>query len=108
MTALGNSKRTRQGREAHAQVVTRGLCGNVIVESSTLDMYAKCGMMVDARKVFDRMKVRNAVSWCALFGGIVRVGSMRRFSHCFDRCIWRTMTGIALELFCGLALVCLQ
>ncbi|RLM55476.1 pentatricopeptide repeat-containing protein [Panicum miliaceum] len=57
MTALGNLKRARQGREAHAQVVTRGLCGNVIVESSTLDMYAKCGMMVDARKVFDRMKM---------------------------------------------------
>ncbi|KAG2607198.1 hypothetical protein PVAP13_4NG183233 [Panicum virgatum] len=57
MTALGNLKRARQGQEAHAQVVTRGLCGNVIVESSTLDMYAKCGMMLDARKVFDRMKM---------------------------------------------------
>ncbi|EER88637.1 pentatricopeptide repeat-containing protein At1g03540 [Sorghum bicolor] len=74
MTALGNLKRARQGREAHAQVVTRGLCGNVIVESSTLDMYAKCGMMVDARKVFDRMKVRNAVSWCALLGGYCQSG----------------------------------
>ncbi|KAK3134086.1 hypothetical protein QOZ80_6AG0544850 [Eleusine coracana subsp. coracana] len=74
MTALGNLKRARQGREAHAQVVTRGLCGNVVVESSTLDMYAKCGMMVDARKVFDRMKVRNAVSWCALLRGYCQSG----------------------------------
>ncbi|XP_062178713.1 pentatricopeptide repeat-containing protein At1g03540 [Phragmites australis] len=74
MTALGNLKRVRHGREAHAQVVTRGLCGNVVVESSTLDMYAKCGMMVDARKVFDRMKVRNAVSWCALLGGYCQSG----------------------------------
>ncbi|KAL6639737.1 hypothetical protein ACP70R_022559 [Stipagrostis hirtigluma subsp. patula] len=74
MTALGNLKRAKQGREAHAQVVTRGLCGNVIVESSTLDMYAKCGIMVDARKVFDRMKVRNAVSWCALLGGYCQSG----------------------------------
>lgn len=38
MSALGNMKRVRQGRETHAQVVTRGLCGNVIVESSTLDI----------------------------------------------------------------------
>ncbi|KAM0919051.1 hypothetical protein ACQ4PT_008456 [Festuca glaucescens] len=69
MTALGNLRRVRQGREAHAQVVARGLCGNVIVESSTLDMYAKCGMMLEARKLFDKMQVRNAVSWCALLGG---------------------------------------
>ncbi|KAI4971051.1 pentatricopeptide repeat-containing protein At1g03540 [Hordeum vulgare subsp. vulgare] len=69
MTALGNLKRVRQGREAHAQVLTRGLSGNVIVESSTLDMYAKCGAMLEARKVFDKMQVRNAVSWCALLGG---------------------------------------
>jgi pentatricopeptide repeat protein len=33
MSALGNMKRARNGREAHAQVVTRGLCGNIIVES---------------------------------------------------------------------------
>ncbi|CAD6336324.1 unnamed protein product [Miscanthus lutarioriparius] len=79
MTALGNLKRARQGREAHAQVVTRGLCGNVIVESSTLDTYAKCGMMVDARKVFDRMKVRNAVSWCSLLGGYCQSGMHEKF-----------------------------
>ncbi|KAJ1259885.1 hypothetical protein BS78_10G190100 [Paspalum vaginatum] len=83
MTALGNLKRSRQGREAHAQVVTRGLCGNVIVESSTLDMYAKCGVMVDARNVFDRMKVRNAVSWCALLGGYCQSGEHEKVLSLF-------------------------
>uniref|UniRef100_A0A0D9WS28 EMB2261 n=1 Tax=Leersia perrieri TaxID=77586 RepID=A0A0D9WS28_9ORYZ len=78
MTALGNLKRGNQGRQAHAQVVTRGLCGNVIVESSTLDMYAKCGMMLEARKVFDRMQVRNAVSWCALLGGYCQNGEYEK------------------------------
>lgn len=83
MSALGNMKRARQGREAHAQVVTRGLCGNVIVESSTLDMYAKCGMMVDARKVFDRMKAPNAVSWCALLGGYCQTGKHEKVLSLF-------------------------
>uniref|UniRef100_A0ACD5WXP4 Uncharacterized protein n=1 Tax=Avena sativa TaxID=4498 RepID=A0ACD5WXP4_AVESA len=78
MTALGNLRRARQGCEAHAQVVTRGLCGNVIVESSTLDMYAKCGMMLEARKVFDKMLVRNAVSWCALLGGYCQNGDYEK------------------------------
>uniref|UniRef100_A0A0E0LDG5 Uncharacterized protein n=1 Tax=Oryza punctata TaxID=4537 RepID=A0A0E0LDG5_ORYPU len=78
MTALGNLKRGSQGRQAHAQVVGRGLCGNVIVESSTLDMYAKCGLMVEARKVFDRMQVRNEVSQCALLGGYCQNGEYEK------------------------------
>nr|ACN85298.1 EMB2261 putative [Oryza coarctata] len=78
MTALGNLKMGNRGRQAHAQVVTRGLCGNVIVESSTLDMYAKCRMIVEARKVFDRMQVRNAVSWCALLGGYCQNGEYEK------------------------------
>ncbi|KAG6516871.1 pentatricopeptide repeat-containing protein At1g03540-like [Zingiber officinale] len=69
MKALGNLGRQKQGKEVHAKILTNGLRGNVVVESSTLDMYAKCGLMGDARKVFDQMPKRNAVSWCALLGG---------------------------------------
>jgi pentatricopeptide repeat protein len=109
MTALGNLKRPRQGREAHAQVVTRGLCGNVIVESSTLDMYAKCGMLVDARKVFDKMKDRNAYSWCALLGGYCQNGEheevlslFRKMDKEFDD--WYSM-GTLLRSCAGLSAV---
>ncbi|XP_010921976.1 pentatricopeptide repeat-containing protein At1g03540 [Elaeis guineensis] len=74
MTALGNLHRARQGREAHAKFITSGLGGNVVVESSTVDMYAKCGLMEESRKVFDRMPTKNAVSWCALLGGYCQSG----------------------------------
>ncbi|XP_008775328.2 pentatricopeptide repeat-containing protein At1g03540 [Phoenix dactylifera] len=74
MTALGNLGRARQGREAHAKFITSGLGGNVVVESSTVDMYAKCGLMEESRKVFDRMPTKNAVSWCALLGGYCQSG----------------------------------
>ncbi|VAI78671.1 unnamed protein product [Triticum turgidum subsp. durum] len=72
MTALGNLKRARQGREAHAQILTRGLCGNVIVESSTLDMYAKCGAMLEARKVFDKMQMDREYDDSYSLGTILR------------------------------------
>ncbi|XP_064984032.1 pentatricopeptide repeat-containing protein At1g03540-like [Musa acuminata AAA Group] len=83
MTALGNLGRARQGKEAHAKVITSGLCGNVVVESSTLDMYAKCGYMVDSRKVFDRMASKNAVSWCALLGGYCQGKNYRAVLNLF-------------------------
>nr|UPT49869.1 pentatricopeptide repeat protein AaPPR920 [Agave angustifolia] len=76
LTALGNlgEERARQGKEAHAKVITSGLEGNVVVESSVVDMYAKCGLIGDSRKVFDRMRVKNVVSWCALLNGYCHSG----------------------------------
>nr|XP_009602573.2 pentatricopeptide repeat-containing protein At1g03540 [Nicotiana tomentosiformis] len=74
LTALGNSGRPRQGREVHAKIVTSGLCGNVVVDSSLVDMYAKCGLVSDSQRVFDRMAKTNFVSWCALMGGYCQKG----------------------------------
>lgn len=79
LTALGNlgKARARQGKEAHAKVITSGLEGNVVVESSVVDMYAKCGLVEDSREVFDRMRVRNGVSWCALLTGYCQSGDYK-------------------------------
>ncbi|CAA7401929.1 unnamed protein product [Spirodela intermedia] len=74
LTALGNLGRLRQGKQAHALVITSGISGNVVVDSSVVDMYAKCGSMADSQRVFDRMAVKNAISWCALLGGYCHSG----------------------------------
>ncbi|KAL3627195.1 hypothetical protein CASFOL_028558 [Castilleja foliolosa] len=82
-TALGNLERLRQGKEVHAKVITGGFHGNVFVDSSLVDMYAKCGMVEHSQRVFDRMDRKNSVSWCALLGGYCRKGEF----------------GIVIELF---------
>ncbi|KAK1286375.1 Pentatricopeptide repeat-containing protein [Acorus calamus] len=42
---------------------------NVFVATSLVDMYAKCGSTGKAREVFDRMVVKDVVSWSAMIGG---------------------------------------
>ncbi|KMT02012.1 hypothetical protein BVRB_9g208820 [Beta vulgaris subsp. vulgaris] len=74
LTACGNLERLKQGREVHARVIVAGLCGNVVAESSLVDMYGKCGQIGDSRRVFNRMRKRNAVSWCALLNGYCQNG----------------------------------
>ncbi|PHU04315.1 Pentatricopeptide repeat-containing protein [Capsicum chinense] len=83
VNALGNSGRLRQGREVHAKIVTSGLCGNVVVDSSLVDMYAKCGVVDESRSVFDRMDKRNSVSWCALMGGYCQTGEFHTVIELF-------------------------
>ncbi|KAJ8434681.1 hypothetical protein Cgig2_024753 [Carnegiea gigantea] len=69
LTACGNTSRFKQGKEVHAKVIATGLSGNVVAGSSLVDMYGKCGQVRDSQRIFDRMRKRNAVSWCALLNG---------------------------------------
>ncbi|XVE49865.1 hypothetical protein DITRI_Ditri01bG0116700 [Diplodiscus trichospermus] len=68
LTACGNLGRLRQGKQVHAKVITSGIGENVVVQSSLLDMYGKCGLVDESRRVFDRMSKKNSVSWSALLG----------------------------------------
>ncbi|OAY83741.1 Pentatricopeptide repeat-containing protein, chloroplastic [Ananas comosus] len=40
-----------------------------------LQMHLKCGMLVDARRLFDEMPERSAVSWTTMITGLIDAGS---------------------------------
>ncbi|KAL6609961.1 hypothetical protein ACP70R_034365 [Stipagrostis hirtigluma subsp. patula] len=64
----------RLGRQLHAHFVTSPYSGDDVVKSSLIDMYCKCGVPNDARKVFDSICVKNSVVWTALVSGYVSNG----------------------------------
>lgn len=65
-TQLG---RLKEGRLVHAHVLNSIYRDYVAVQNSIVNMYAKCGFPVEARKVFDEMPERDMVSWTALISG---------------------------------------
>ncbi|KAF8409340.1 hypothetical protein HHK36_005415 [Tetracentron sinense] len=77
LMACGNLGRVKQGKEVHAKIIMAGIFGNVVVDSSLIDMYGKCGLVEECRRVFDRMRIRNPVSWCALLGGYCQNGNFK-------------------------------
>ncbi|XWS67425.1 hypothetical protein CRYUN_Cryun04dG0005500 [Craigia yunnanensis] len=58
------------GRRVHVYMMKDGLTENLHVNNALLDLYAKCGSIREARKVFDEMKERNVVSWSSLIVGL--------------------------------------
>ncbi|KAJ0930082.1 putative tetratricopeptide-like helical domain superfamily, DYW domain-containing protein [Helianthus annuus] len=62
-----------QGQTLHHHMIKtqkeRKLVTNVYVYNHLINMYAKCGCLDHARKVFDEMPERNVVSWTALISG---------------------------------------
>jgi pentatricopeptide repeat protein len=63
-----------EGRCVHQQIVKSGCESNIFVGCSLVDMYAKCGSMEEACKVFNKMPLRNVVSWNAILGGFAMHG----------------------------------
>lgn len=63
-----------QGKAIHEQISNRGLARDVVIGSTLIDMYTKCGSMEEARKVFDDLPNRNVVSWGAIIAGYTQHG----------------------------------
>ncbi len=72
-----------KGRCAHKQIVQSGWDSNVFVGTSLLDMYAKCGSMEDAHRVFNKMSSRDAVTWTAMLSGHVTCGEGQKALELF-------------------------
>ncbi|PHU20369.1 putative pentatricopeptide repeat-containing protein [Capsicum chinense] len=64
----------RIGESVHCLALKIGFEGDVYVGSSLVDMYAKCGKIEIARKVFDDMPDRNVVSWSGMIYGYAQMG----------------------------------
>ncbi len=63
-----------EGRSIHQQIIHSGCELVIFVGNSLVDMYAKCGSMEDACKVFNKMSSRNVVSWNAMILEHVKCG----------------------------------
>ncbi|XP_057830926.2 pentatricopeptide repeat-containing protein At1g15510, chloroplastic [Cryptomeria japonica] len=63
-----------QGMDIHQSIIESGLLSDVVLASSLVDMYAKCGNIYKARELFDKMCQRNVISWNAMIAGYAQNG----------------------------------
>ena len=83
LKACGSVGAFEKGKEIHAEVVREGLLEKDILVGTTLvDMYAKCGTLAKAQEVFDHLRRRNVVSWSALIAGYVQHGHNEEALNC--------------------------
>ncbi|KAJ0960725.1 hypothetical protein J5N97_001374 [Dioscorea zingiberensis] len=69
LDACANLATIELGRQIHAQIIKEKLQKDVFILSSLVDMYAKCGNMQDSLLMFNKMALRDYVSWNALICG---------------------------------------
>ncbi|XP_010533217.1 PREDICTED: putative pentatricopeptide repeat-containing protein At3g23330 [Tarenaya hassleriana] len=77
----------RVGRQVHGAVLVNGFGSEVGNCNGLITMYAKCGDLPCAVKVFDEMPERNEVSWTAMMSGFGFHGKHAEVLMLFDKMV---------------------
>ncbi|KAK8930997.1 Pentatricopeptide repeat-containing protein [Platanthera zijinensis] len=85
LSACGQTGSLEFGRSMERYADLNMLGKNVMVRNGLIDMYAKCGSMADARRVFETMEGRNVVSWTSLIAGCAMNGDFEEALRLFSR-----------------------
>ncbi|CAK9873653.1 unnamed protein product [Sphagnum jensenii] len=85
LNACASIAALEEGRCIHEQIIESGWDSDVFVGSSLVDMYAKCGSLEDAWRVFTKMPSRNVVTWNAIILGHVKCGQGQKALGIFQQ-----------------------
>ncbi|XP_024541371.1 pentatricopeptide repeat-containing protein At1g11290, chloroplastic-like isoform X1 [Selaginella moellendorffii] len=68
------SRDLEMGYKLHAEAAQSGDDSNIYVANTLVNMYARCGSLTDARRLFDRMDRHDLVSWNVMVLGYADSG----------------------------------
>ncbi|KAI9121348.1 hypothetical protein K1719_008381 [Acacia pycnantha] len=73
------------GLHAHAGAVKSGLINSVKLCNAVMNLYVKCGLVSEVRKVFEEMEEHSVVSWTGILEGVVKCEGVESGRVVFDR-----------------------
>ncbi|XP_044502591.1 uncharacterized protein LOC123223500 [Mangifera indica] len=83
--ACSNLASFQQSRMVHG-IIIRGCFNNrLALDTAVVDLYVKCGSLIYATKIFDRMLEKNVISWSTMISGYGMHGHGREALCLFDQ-----------------------
>lgn len=84
LKAFSNSGSIDYGRDVHSQVIMGGYEHDPLIGNVLVDMYAKCGSLVEAWEVFNTIPEQGVIAWTALIAGHARRGESETVFDLFE------------------------
>ncbi|KAI5075015.1 hypothetical protein GOP47_0010976 [Adiantum capillus-veneris] len=84
LKACAGLKALDRGVKIHDEIVRQGLLQNdVVLGTSLVDMYAKCGDAAKAQQVLEELPIRDVVAYNAVITGYAKLGEAEQALRCF-------------------------
>lgn len=74
LNASSDSEEIIVGKQVHTYLIKLGFEFQMYIMTAMIDMYAKCGFIVDAQQGFDTLDEADLVLWTSMIGGYVQNG----------------------------------
>ncbi|XP_010552432.1 PREDICTED: putative pentatricopeptide repeat-containing protein At3g11460, partial [Tarenaya hassleriana] len=75
------------GQEVELLIEANGFVSNVFLCNTLINMHARCGNLAKARAFFDRIPIKNIVSWTGMIGGYGMHGLGEKGLELFDEMV---------------------
>ncbi|KAH7291084.1 hypothetical protein KP509_30G076000 [Ceratopteris richardii] len=85
LKACGNIGSLYKGRRLHAYIIEEKLEADLFISNTLVDMYAKCGLLAEAKGLFDDLPDIDVVSWNVLVAGYASQGESCYVSILLER-----------------------
>lgn len=102
LKACTKLKDVERGRRMHIDIIQKGFEQDLYIGSTLIDMYVKCGLVLEAHSVLDKMRDRNVVSWNALIAGYADYEPGEKALHCFHQMQTEGVAADAVTFMCML------
>lgn len=74
-----------EGKQLHNHILKLGFNSDIYARNTLINMYAVCGSMSSARKIFDESPVLDQISWNSILAGYVQMGDVKEAIYVYDR-----------------------
>ncbi|CAL8170578.1 unnamed protein product [Prunus armeniaca] len=84
LTACTGSRAFREGKLVHAHAIKIGLEANLSVTNALIRFYAACGSVNGVKSLFERMPVKDVITWTEMVTAYMEVGLVDLAIEMFD------------------------
>ncbi|MCO5592861.1 hypothetical protein L7F22_046865 [Adiantum nelumboides] len=87
LDACANSLDLHKGQEIHTSIIVVGYDKDVQIGTALFNAYGKCKKLYDAINVFDKLPIRDIISWNAMVSVCLQMNCRRQALHLFQRMV---------------------